>query len=168
MHKKVSDPHLMHKCTSSAFQSAFPSFPLRPHHDVRTSHGLDSKGRPLQQQWAGFCLWEIRKIDPLINIHSLFWSRERNHWKKKLFNFVPCVPGIVAFINKEIKPRILFSSFSLCSIRLSWEFTKKLRLKPICRQVFVFPGVLFYFIRATIPSILCNKYSIFHVSWSIV
>jgi hypothetical protein len=55
------------------------------------------------------------------------------------------VPGIVAFIHKHIEPLIFFSSFSLCLNHLSWEFIKNLRPKPICRRVFLFPGMHFHF-----------------------
>ncbi len=83
------------------------------------------------------------------------------------------MPGIVAFIHKHIEPLIFFSSFSLCSNHLSWEFIKNLRPEPICWHAFLFPGMhfslcrfagvllcfpacIFYFVRATIPGTLCR------------
>ncbi len=78
-------------------------------------------------------------------------------------NLILCVPGIVAFIPKNIEPLFFFSSYSLCLNRLSWEFTKKLRPEPICWRAFVFPAcfcdsrhAFFYFIRVTIPGTLCR------------
>ncbi len=84
----------------------------------------------------------------------------------------PCVPGIVAFIAKNIEPLIFFSSYSLCSNHLNWEFTKNQGPSPFAGMHLWFPAcfrdsrpqtltlglcsrrAFLYFIRVTIPGTL--------------
>ncbi len=107
------------------------------------------------------------KIYMLLKVIKKCWSTSRTSVPKLLqvlvMGFLPCVPGIVAFIPKNIEPLIFFSSYSLCPNHFSWEFTKKIKAwahLPACihvsRHAFVIPGARFYFIRVTIPGTLCS------------
>ncbi len=48
---------------------------------------------------------------------------------------IPCVPGIVAFINKDIELRIFFYLLLLCLNHFSLEFTKNLRPKRMPARI---------------------------------
>ncbi len=90
------------------------------------------------------------------------------------FFLLPCVPGIVAFIAKNMEPLICFLFLLSWFEPLKLGIYKKLRSEPICRHEFVIPRVLLwfpatdlnyrsvfpacvlYFIRVMIPGTLCS------------
>ncbi len=81
------------------------------------------------------------------------------HWNRKsLFltlSFIPCVPGILAFINRNQTSN--FFLLWLYLNRLRWKFIKNLRPKPICHRVFEFANEHSHMHACKIDCFMNNK-----------
>ncbi len=78
-----------------------------------------------------------------------------------------CVPGIAAFMNKEIKPLIFFLFFGFVQVDNSLKKTKSqarilaytciwMRLFEFVSRCLCFPESIFHFVKATIPGTQCS------------